>query len=63
MAKKAGGRPAIYGPKNGTKSYRALCLTKEGQKRFELTRREVKRLHKWRGTVSDADVIEHLVRK
>lgn len=61
--KNAGGRPSIYGPKNGTRSYRALALTRDGQRMFEAWRRQVKALNRWPGAVSDADVIEYLVRR
>lgn len=65
MPKKAkGGRPVIYGPKNDKRgTVRALALTREGRTMFEDWRRQVKRLNRWPGKVSDADVIEYLVRR
>lgn len=63
MAKKAvGGRPAIFGPKDGGQSYRVLALTKLGTREFEAARRELKRLAKWPRRVSDADVVDFLLR-
>jgi hypothetical protein len=61
-AKKAkGGRPVIYGPK-ADKKYRILSLTKVGSRQFEKARAALKKEKKWRGRVSDADVVDFLVR-
>ena len=55
------GRRALFRPKDGDRSYRVVSLTAKGQRLFEQWRA---RLAKWSGfsAVSDADVIESLVR-
>lgn len=57
------GRPSIYSPKDGDRSYRILSLTKAGQRAFEAARAQLKKLKKWPGKVSDADTVEFLLRK
>lgn len=56
------GRPSIFSPKDGTQAYRILALTKQGQRMFEDARLALKRLARWKGTVSDADTVEFLLR-
>lgn len=56
------GRPSIYSPKTGGKVYRIGSMTADGQRMFEKVRRTLKQLAKWKGTVSDADCVEFLVR-
>lgn len=62
MATSAGGKRAIYQPKDGDKSYKALSLTAKGQQLFEKRRAALGKRHKWPRSVSDADVIDDLVR-
>lgn len=64
MGKKgSGGRPVIYGPKNGNREYRVLALTKDGQRGFEAARKALRKSKDWPRDVSDADVIDFLVRR
>lgn len=56
------GRPSIFAPKDGERSYRILALSKEGQRLFEQARARLKRLAKWPGSVSDADTVEAVLR-
>ncbi len=61
MAKKAvGGRPAIYGPKDSTVQVRSI--TKVGARLMNTARTVVRKVSKWPGKVSDADVVEYLLR-
>lgn len=61
MAKKgAGGRPAIYSPKDGKVQVRAI--TKKGAAILNRARRMVKTIAQWPGHVSDGDVIDYLLR-
>lgn len=61
MAKKAaGGRPALYQPKDGKVQVRAI--TKKGARMLESVRAHVKRVSKWPGKVSDGDAIDYVLR-
>lgn len=56
------GKPTIFAPKDGDQRYRINALTRKGQQLFEAARAKLKRLSKWRHQVSDADVVESLLR-
>lgn len=56
------GRPSIFTPKDGERSYHILSLTTLGARLFELARGKLKRIAQWPGAVSDADTIEFLLR-
>lgn len=60
--KSTGGRPSVYSPKDGDKTYRALALTKKGQTLFERARKELQVVNPAFGRVSDSDVIDYVVR-
>ncbi len=56
------GKPSLYRPKDGDKTYRVAALTAKGQQLFEQARAKLKALTKWPYNVGDADVIEWLLR-
>lgn len=56
------GRPSLFTPKDGGKAHHILALTAEGEQLFDDARARLKALAKWPGNVSDADVVEMLVR-
>lgn len=61
MAKQMG-RPTIFSPKEPGRSYQILAMTRDGRRMFERSRKELKRLAKWPGKVSDADTVEFILR-
>lgn len=60
LKKSVGGRPAIYSPKDGKVQIRAI--TKEGSRILDKARRVLQTLSRWRGKVSDGDVIDFVLR-
>lgn len=58
-----GGRPSIFSPKDDpTPPPRISALTKEGRRLLEAARKKLAKLAAWNGVVSDADLVEYLVR-
>jgi len=56
------GRPSIFRPKDDTQRMQVVGMTERGRALFEQAREQLKKVAKWPGRVSDADVIEALVR-
>lgn len=54
-------RPSIYGPKEPNR-LQVISMTPKGKRLFEAARAALKKFTKWKGTVSDGDTVEFLVR-
>ena len=57
------GRPSLFSPKDGERSYHILALTKLGARLFEQARARLKRVTEFAGNVSDADTVEGVLRE
>ena len=55
------GRPALYAPKNGTRTYRITRLTQRGEQLTERLRRAMQ-LRESKASVSDSDVLDEAIR-